>query len=480
MYSVRKEDDDCPLVKEAIRRVLRAHKNWERGKNEAFQTEREQALSLFDKFTDVEEQQFPTPMKDWLLKGSLIAFGGLLPREPLEGRESVASVPQVFQELAEIVHREWNELNYDEKVFHEVATRALIEIQLHNKIAPLDPARWAAHSLSIPNQRDREQKFGEPPITVYRGDRFDIEIYYWLDGTTSIHEHGFCGAFAVLDGSSIHSRYGFNEKEVFNSRLAIGDLNLIECELLKSGDVRPIIAGEELIHALFHLERPSVSVVIRTTASWVLPQRHFLKPRIAIASILAPDETSRFQCLNMLGRLGNPSYIDEMQLVLNSCPPDEFVHLLVGLRRHLGHSDHLSITLDKLIPERRGLLKEVIAAIKDQKRAAKLSKFRACTSDVEERFLLALLLNLSECEMFLKFVRDRWPDEMPISVMDRIFQRMFERELEPPFGLPDHEQCANICTMILSGSTIESFDSDLRDTAIKVAKNSIFRPFVSP
>jgi hypothetical protein len=34
-----------------------------------------------------------------------------------------------------------------------------------------------------------------------------IEALFWVDGTTSIHQHSFSGAFQVLAGKSIHSRY---------------------------------------------------------------------------------------------------------------------------------------------------------------------------------------------------------------------------------------------------------------------------------
>ncbi len=466
--------------KDLTRWVVKAYKNWEIGKRGAFQKEREQAVTLFEELSESEQEQFPGSLKRWLFEVSLKPFGESVSESPSAISGSFEAVPRVFQELAKEVHCRWNELSYDEKVFHEVATEALKAFELHEKIDSMDPARWSAFSQSIWDQRDREQKFGEPPVTVYRGDRFDIDIYYWLDGTTGIHEHGFCGALGVLDGSSIHSHYDFEETERFNSRLAIGDLKLRSCELLTTGDVRPIIAGEGLIHALFHLERPSVSIVIRTAAAWTLPQRHFMKPRIALASNLFPDEISRHQSLNMMGRLKSSDFINDLQTVLNTCPPDEFVHLLIGLRFHLGHSDHLSITLDRIVPERRDLLKEVIASIKEQKRMAKLAKFRASTSDVEERFLLALLLNIPDCGQLLEFIRNKWPDEPPVNVMDRIFTRMFGRAAEPPFDLPVHDRTAFLCAKILNGSKVESFDSDLRDIAKKIAKNSILRPFVSP
>ncbi|MFN2514442.1 MAG: hypothetical protein ABR568_23900, partial [Pyrinomonadaceae bacterium] len=57
-------------------------------------------------------------------------------------------------------------------------------------------------AASLPHQYDVEGRFGNPPITLFAGPRFHIDVYYWLDGTTSIHQHSFTGAFQVLLGSS--------------------------------------------------------------------------------------------------------------------------------------------------------------------------------------------------------------------------------------------------------------------------------------
>jgi len=76
--------------------------------------------------------------------------------------------------------------------------------------------RWVHNSVSLPEQQDIEGRFGNPPITMFSGARFYIDVYYWLDGTTAIHQHSFTGAFQVLLGSSIHSRYSFREDKIIN------------------------------------------------------------------------------------------------------------------------------------------------------------------------------------------------------------------------------------------------------------------------
>src|SRR5215216_4020345 len=116
---------------------------------------------------------------------------------------------QVFHELGSLIEQRWRDENYNEEVFPEIAGQALVETTPYREVDPWDIIRWVNTTTQLPKQQDVQGKFGNPPITLYNGPRFHIDVYYWLDGTTSIHQHAFCGAFQVLLGSSIHSRYSF-------------------------------------------------------------------------------------------------------------------------------------------------------------------------------------------------------------------------------------------------------------------------------
>src|SRR6266540_1996062 len=93
----------------------------------------------------------------------------------------------------------------------------------------------------------------------------------------------FTGAFQVLLGSSIHSRYSFREDKIINEHFSAGELSLEEVQLLKLKDVRLIRAGRNFIHSLFHLDRPSATITIRTehTPSAAL-QYDYRKPHFAL------------------------------------------------------------------------------------------------------------------------------------------------------------------------------------------------------
>ena len=81
------------------------------------------------------------------------------------------------------------------------------------------------------------------PLVVYRGDGFYIELLIWVDGSTSIHQHGFSGVFRVIEGSSLHSVYNFRPTRRINSRALVGDIRFISLNYLKTGDQRRITSG---------------------------------------------------------------------------------------------------------------------------------------------------------------------------------------------------------------------------------------------
>jgi hypothetical protein len=88
----------------------------------------------------------------------------------------------------------------------------------------------------------------------------------------------------VLHGSSLHALWKFEGMRRIETRLLIGRAALEHAELLHTGDTRQILAGNAMFHATHHLDRPTVSVVVRTLVETdKQPQYTLLPPSIAIA-----------------------------------------------------------------------------------------------------------------------------------------------------------------------------------------------------
>ncbi len=224
-----------------------------------------------------------------------------------------------FDDLGDTVTRIWEENDYDEEAFADVATKALIESRILETVDPADVVDWLVSSPRIPEQKYRE--FGQPPINMYLGKNFLIEVLFWLDSTTAIHQHAFAGAFGVLAGSSVHSHYQFELMQSVSEQLMLGEVNFMSSELLKRGDVRTIHIGNRFIHALFHLDRPSLSVVVRTRSlAHHKPQYAYLKPWIAVDPFYKPEPfMTQIRVLEALKRTDLKLYWQTAQtLVSNS------------------------------------------------------------------------------------------------------------------------------------------------------------------
>jgi hypothetical protein len=217
-----------------------------------------------------------------------------------------------FAELGGVVERLWLEHGYDDDRFAEVACQALERMSPSRSLSWEDVLAALRTAPSLPPQMElhARDQFGDLPLTVFRTSRFHIDALFWSKGTTSIHQHGFDGAFHVMAGSSIHSKYSFHEDQRFTNRVRAGRLVLNDLAVLETGAIQPIRAGDGLIHSLFHLEQPSVSIVVRTGQAPNRPiQFSYEQPGLAYDPFHRdPLTIKRIQSLEMLHVMGDPRY----------------------------------------------------------------------------------------------------------------------------------------------------------------------------
>ncbi|HTK76962.1 MAG TPA: hypothetical protein VL371_16970, partial [Gemmataceae bacterium] len=186
-----------------------------------------------------------------------------------------------FEELGRTVLERWRRENFSLARFPGIAAAALDE---RPPAEHLDlPAFLRDFLLDDEQPFQTDSDFGEPELVAYHHPRFYVQLLFWMDGTTAIHQHEFSGAFHVLLGSSIHAHYEFERARAVTPYLRVGDLRMRRIELLEAGRTVPIVSGPQAIHSLFHLDSPSVTVVVRTQHDpGTGPQLNYLPPHIAI------------------------------------------------------------------------------------------------------------------------------------------------------------------------------------------------------
>jgi len=336
-----------------------------------------------------------------------------------------------FQELGALVERRWKAEDYSEELFPEVAAQALAEADLPARVDPWEIIRWVHTTVALPEQKDVEGRFGNPPVTLFSGARFFIDIYYWLDGTTSIHQHSFTGAFQVLLGSSIHSRYSFREDKTINEHFSVGELTLEEVQLLKLRDVRTIRAGRNFIHSLFHLDRPSATITIRTehTPSSAV-QYDYRKPHFALDPFFRnPTLAKKVQTIGLL--LGMKHKDADAMIGDLVCASDFHTAYFVlaetfqQLQRNemdalFGLStgkDRFKAILERCKSAHGELTNLVLPVLEEQERQMSIIERRGTITKDAHRFFLALLLNVPNRDKILELVTQRYPDQDPVETI---------------------------------------------------------------
>src|SRR3954462_686978 len=133
-----------------------------------------------------------------------------------------------FQTLGRTVLERWKRENFSLAKFPQIARKALDETPPSDTIDFPSLVREFLLSDEQPPQTDSD--FGEPELVAYSHSRFYIQLLFWTDGTTDIHQHEFSGAFHVMHGSSIHAHYEFENAQSITPYLRVGNLKMKNIE----------------------------------------------------------------------------------------------------------------------------------------------------------------------------------------------------------------------------------------------------------
>jgi hypothetical protein len=336
---------------------------------------------------------------------------------------------ELFQTLGREIEEIWRNENYNEEVFPAIGADALRRAELPTKLTAWEVIEWALAQNELPPQKDPNANFGDPPITLFVSPRFYIDVYFWLEGTTAIHQHGFCGAFQVLHGSSIHSWYEFEPRERINSLAEIGTMTLKVCELFKVGDVQEIRAGRQYIHSLFHLDQPSATIVIRTEKSPMhLPQFNYEKPSLAVDPFFEHQTTTKkLQSLAALYKTSHPDADAQTTKLLADSDFHSAFIILASVRHYFTANpmDAMFKLADKskerfnalldVVRARHGDKTDVVEAVfAHRDMSDEIIRLRHFVTNPEHRFFLALLLNVEGKGPIFSLIKQRYPDDEPL------------------------------------------------------------------
>jgi len=331
-----------------------------------------------------------------------------------------------FQELGRTVLARWKRENFSLEKFPAIACGALDERPPADAV---DLSLLMREFLLNDEQAPQTHSgFGQPELVAFDHPRFYIQILFWMEGTTDIHQHEFSGAFHVMAGSSIHARYEFGNAHSITPHFRVGDVRMREIELLETGRTVPIVSGRSCIHSLFHLDTPSVTVVVRTQNDpGTGPQFNYLPPHIAFDPVFSDTLTMRRkQLLDVLERLGDPAYPELVMEMIEELDFERGFFVLQHCLSHLQGLEEWAPTLAAFEEKHGPLAAGIGAALEESVRRDVVKELRSTITEPEHRFFLALLMNVPRREELLALVAQRLPDEEPVDTVLRWMEELAE------------------------------------------------------
>ena len=258
-----------------------------------------------------------------------------------------------LRRLAARIDGEWKSAGYKVSAFPAIAARLLEDAQPHREYDLASLAEWTLTRRPFPQACNPFGPLGPPAFTIWSDGRFYANVYAYTTPEVVIHDHDFAGAFVNLAGTTIHATYEFPDAERIVPAVHVGELAVRDVEVVRQGDVRRIDPGRRFIHQVWHVDQPTVVLVIRTGPLPAPAQRQFQYLHAGIATEVFRDGTmsvdvpERYrytrkmtECLRASSD-GGVGYVK--RLVQHERPWDAVWHLLENWRhlRSLGALDDL-------------------------------------------------------------------------------------------------------------------------------------------
>ncbi len=331
-----------------------------------------------------------------------------------------------FLDLGHTLLDRWKRENFSLVKFPEIARTALEKRPPAKAVDLAELMRDFLLDEEQPSQTD--SPFGEPEIVVYSHPRFYIQLLFWMDGTTAIHQHEFSGAFHVMHGSSIHAHYEFEKAQSVTPYLRVGNVRLKDIELLETGRTVPIASGQRAIHSLFHLDSPSVTVVVRTQHDpGTGPQFNYLPPHIAYDPHFSDSLTMRRkQLLDVLEQTEDTGYVKMLTEMIDDLDFERGFSVLYHCMGYLLQIDQWTPALQSFEKKHGALAAGVGATLKEDARRSVIKSLRSTIIEPEHRFFLALLTNAPTRADLLALVAQRFPKQSPVDIVLRWGQELAE------------------------------------------------------
>jgi len=167
-------------------------------------------------------------------------------------------------EMTSRIERKWLKYQYSSDEFYKVAWEETENFDL----SPLGEIGNQLDLLENPHVRHNQHRstFSDFHFQIFHNGRFLIEVLNWQGSHVNVHDHDFSGVQFQLKGDSLNVVYDFKEDEKAGA-LRFGELSVRRAEMWREGSRSVVRAGDLDPHSVFHLGKPTTSLLIRTVAT---------------------------------------------------------------------------------------------------------------------------------------------------------------------------------------------------------------------
>lgn len=144
--------------------------------------------------------------------------------------------------------------------------------------------RTLRHSLDIPKVAEiqRLSSFSDVYYRLFDNGRFWVEVLNWWGSDINIHDHDFSAVQYQLKGSALNVEYDFSPHGKPKEDVVIGEYSVREAALWRPGQYSIVQPGRIAPHNICHIDRPTVSLLIRTHPHPEFgPQWNYFPPGVA-------------------------------------------------------------------------------------------------------------------------------------------------------------------------------------------------------
>jgi len=336
-----------------------------------------------------------------------------------------------FTAIGEELEAQWRETGYLPDALPALAEQAVAAIEVPDVVDLLEQHY---------DRFDHNHVFSAFDLHIWANERLRIELLHWLSVSTSIHQHVFCGAFRVLRGRSLNIESTFTPRRRISEDLVVGRLDLRHSRVMRTGDTHRIEYGDRFIHANFHLGRPTMTAVVRTIQMQdANPQLTYLPPHFAIDPFTGHRSVKgRHAALDFLARLDRPADVEALAgRMLAEATLGEAIDIVMHPTVLHAEEQVAGRLLAMACDRHSDFAAEIHATAEEERRRHRAVLLRRKVRDFDQKFLVALVANLSDRATILGHLAECFPGETSAASAARLLHGVAEAGQLSAFAADD-------------------------------------------